>query len=121
MPSGYLDHPRPLAFAPRGGAGHYPENSWKAFEHAVKLGYAYLETDVHATSDGVVLAFHDKTLDRVTDLKGASWLGALGLNPTLEAVSIQLLVILFAFATYSVVQRNNRLMREEKPAARPAE
>jgi high-affinity iron transporter len=42
------------------------------------------------------------------------------LNPTLEALSIQLLVILFALATYSVVQRNNRLMREDK-AMRAAE
>lgn len=70
VPDGYLDHPRPLAFAHRGGAGHFPENSWKAFEHAIALGYAYLETDVHATSDGVVLAFHDNTLDRVTDATG---------------------------------------------------
>jgi glycerophosphoryl diester phosphodiesterase len=71
VPTEFLDRPRPLAFAHRGGAAHFPENSWRAFEHAVKLGYTYLETDVHATSDGVVLAFHDKTLDRVTDLKGA--------------------------------------------------
>jgi glycerophosphoryl diester phosphodiesterase len=67
----YLDHPRPLAFAHRGGSAHFPENSWKAFEHAVELGYAYLETDAHATADGVVVAFHDKTLDRVTDSSGA--------------------------------------------------
>jgi glycerophosphoryl diester phosphodiesterase len=66
----YLDYPRPIAFAHRGGAAHAPENSWTAFEHAVKLGYAYLETDARATSDGMLVAFHDRTLDRVTDASG---------------------------------------------------
>ncbi len=70
MPTDFLDHATPIAFAHRGGASHFPENSWRAFEHAVKLGYAYLETDAHATSDGVLVAFHDKTLDRVTDRAG---------------------------------------------------
>ena len=66
----FLDHPRPIAFAHRGGAAHAPENSWSAFEHAIKLGYAYLETDARATSDGKLVAFHDRTLDRVTDASG---------------------------------------------------
>ena len=66
----FLDHPRPVAFAHRGGAAHAPENSWAAFEHAIKLGYAYLETDARATSDGKLVAFHDRTLDRVTEASG---------------------------------------------------
>lgn len=41
-----------------------------AFEHAVGLGYRYVETDVHLTADGELLAFHDDHLDRVTDGSG---------------------------------------------------
>jgi glycerophosphoryl diester phosphodiesterase len=67
---GFLDHDGPIAFAHRGGAGDWPENTMPAFEAAVALGYHYLETDVHLTRDGVLCAFHDDRLDRVTDRKG---------------------------------------------------
>src|ERR1700735_2840861 len=69
-PVAYLDHALPIAFAHRGGAAHQPENSWAAFEHAVSLGYTHLETDTRAPLDVFLLAFHDRTLDRVTDRTG---------------------------------------------------
>jgi glycerophosphoryl diester phosphodiesterase len=67
----YLDSPGPIGLAHRGahGAG-ITENSAAAFEQAVRLGFRYVETDVHATSDGVLVAFHDAALDRVSDGHG---------------------------------------------------
>lgn len=60
--------------AHRGGAGMAVnkgiENTLAAFGHAVEVGCTYLETDVHATSDGVLVAFHDPILDRVTESGG---------------------------------------------------
>jgi glycerophosphoryl diester phosphodiesterase len=66
----FLDHEGPIALAHRGGSLDGRENSMAAFARAVGLGYRYLETDVHVTADGVLIAFHDDRLDRVTDRTG---------------------------------------------------
>ncbi|MCT4357430.1 glycerophosphodiester phosphodiesterase [Streptomyces sp. Je 1-79] len=66
----YLDHPSPIPFAHRGGAADGFENTAAAFRRAAAAGYRYFETDVHTTADGALVAFHDSTLDRVTDAAG---------------------------------------------------
>ena len=70
----YFDAPTPIGLAHRGGAklaaNLHLENTLPAVREAVRMGYRYLETDVHATSDGTLLAFHDLRLDRVTDQHG---------------------------------------------------
>ena len=69
----YLAGPHPRAFAHRGwhvGELAGMENSLSAFRRAVAEGFRYIETDVHATSDGVVVVHHDDRLDRTTDGSG---------------------------------------------------
>ncbi|MDQ0798912.1 glycerophosphodiester phosphodiesterase [Arthrobacter sp. SLBN-112] len=72
----FFEHPGdagrqlPIAMAHRGFSMDGLENSMAAFRAGVELGFRYLETDVHTTADGVLLLFHDETLDRVTDGRG---------------------------------------------------
>lgn len=69
-PHAFFDERVPRAIAHRGGGVEAPENSVAAFEASIAMGYTHVETDVHLTADGVLVAFHDDTLDRATDMTG---------------------------------------------------
>lgn len=59
----------PVGFAHRGADVHR-ENTLAAYEAAVDAGFGHLELDVQTTADGVLVCFHDDTLDRVTTGSG---------------------------------------------------
>jgi len=97
----YLDAATPIPFAHRGGAAAGDENSMAAFGRAIAAGYRYLETDVHATSDGVPVAFHDDSLDRMLGRPGRiedlAWADLMSLRVNGEAVVPALADLLDAF------------------------
>lgn len=54
------------------GASHYaPENTMSSFYMGLSMGANGIETDVQKTRDGVLVLFHDDTLDRVCGVKGS--------------------------------------------------
>ncbi|MBX3093133.1 MAG: glycerophosphodiester phosphodiesterase [Cryobacterium sp.] len=59
----------PRVLAHRGLALEAPENTLLAFAKALALGVTHIETDVHASADGVAVIAHDESLDRVADRK----------------------------------------------------
>ncbi|KAA6433657.1 glycerophosphodiester phosphodiesterase [Agrococcus sediminis] len=61
----YLTPAPPRVLAHRGLALEAPENTMRAFIAALDAGATFLETDVHATADGVAVIAHDPSLDRV--------------------------------------------------------
>lgn len=61
----YFAGPVPHILAHRGLAIATAENSLEAFEAAIAAGATHIETDVHLTSDGYAVLFHDDVFDGV--------------------------------------------------------
>lgn len=70
MPRAYFGPTTPIHFAHRGGAKRWPENTLLAFRNSAELGYRHIETDIHETSDGHFVCFHDARLERTTNGHG---------------------------------------------------
>ncbi len=59
-----------INYAHRGASEYAPENTLSSFYSGLLQGADGIETDVQKTKDGVLVLFHDDTLDRVTDASG---------------------------------------------------
>ena len=59
-----------LIYAHRGTSALLPENTLRAFRHALAIGVDGIELDVHATADGIPVVIHDRAVERTTDGTG---------------------------------------------------
>ena len=67
-PLSTLNGAAPNDIAHRGATGYLPEHTLGGYELAVKMGADYIEPDLQLTRDGVLVAMHDATLTRTTDV-----------------------------------------------------
>ena len=51
----------------RGASTYAPEHTFAAYDLALEQGADYIEIDLQMTADGVLVALHDKTLNRTAD------------------------------------------------------
>ncbi|QYU69575.1 glycerophosphodiester phosphodiesterase [Leptolyngbya sp. 15MV] len=59
---------QPLVIAHRGASGERPEHTLAAYERAIDQGADYIEPDLVATRDGVLVARHENELSGTTDV-----------------------------------------------------
>lgn len=57
-----------ILVAHRGASAYAPEHTLASYELGIEQGADYIEPDLHITSDGVLVAFHDLTLERTTNV-----------------------------------------------------
>jgi glycerophosphoryl diester phosphodiesterase len=67
----FFKNDRTLVIAHQGGELLAPSNTMAAFTKAADMGVDVLETDIHITKDGHLVAIHDPTVDRTTNGSGA--------------------------------------------------
>ncbi|MBD2435935.1 glycerophosphodiester phosphodiesterase [Nostoc sp. FACHB-110] len=58
----------PIVIAHRGASGYLPEHTLAAYELAINLGADYIEPDLVATKDGVLIARHENEISQTTDV-----------------------------------------------------
>lgn len=58
----------PLVIAHAGASGYLPEHTLGAYELAIDMGANYLEVDLYLSKDGELVAMHDPTLNRTTNV-----------------------------------------------------
>jgi len=64
-----LDGKPPIVIAHRGASGYLPEHTMEGYKLAVQMGADFIEPDLFLTSDGVLVARHDRSLNATTNVQ----------------------------------------------------
>ena len=59
---------KPLVIGHRGASGYLPEHTLESYKRAVELGADFIEPDLVATKDGVLIARHEPNITGTTDV-----------------------------------------------------
>ncbi|HTH09352.1 glycerophosphodiester phosphodiesterase [Acidovorax sp.] len=63
-----LNGDKPLVIGHRGASGYLPEHTLESYKRAIELGADFIEPDLVATKDGVLVARHEPNITGTTDV-----------------------------------------------------
>ncbi len=64
-----LTQQSPIVIAHRGASGYRPEHTLAGYELAIAMGADFIEPDLVATKDGVLIARHENEISQTTDVE----------------------------------------------------
>jgi glycerophosphoryl diester phosphodiesterase len=106
----------PLVIGHRGASGYRPEHTLGSYRLAIQLGADFIEPDLVATSDHVLVARHENDISGTTDVAGHPEFAARQTTKTIDGVRVTgWFVEDFTLAELRTLRATERL-----PALRPA-
>ncbi|WP_240943967.1 glycerophosphodiester phosphodiesterase [Micromonospora thermarum] len=79
---------RPIVIAHRGASGYRPEHTLEAYRLAIRQGADYIEPDLVATRDGVLVARHENEISGTTDVAARPEFAARKATKTIDGVAV---------------------------------
>jgi glycerophosphoryl diester phosphodiesterase len=83
-----LDGPTPIVIAHRGASGERPEHTLAAYERGVEQGADFVEPDLVATRDGVLVCRHENEISGTTDVARRSEFASRRATKTIDGVVV---------------------------------
>ncbi|MER7459501.1 glycerophosphodiester phosphodiesterase [Micromonospora sp. NPDC126480] len=79
---------RPIVIGHRGASGYRPEHTLEAYRLAIRQGADYIEPDLVATRDGVLVARHENEISGTTDVAARPEFAARKTTKTIDGVRV---------------------------------